>query len=110
MSTTTCSSSSTCTSDTPTTCIGCGRAEMVSTSLAKVLAARRHAFNERVMEARHAMPGFDTTAFGVFVTHEIDAICVAVDAVDACASERVVEAAFDIGLGLVAQGLAGPAA
>lgn len=83
---------------------------MVSTSLAKVLAARRHAFNERVKETRHAMPGFDTAAFGVFVTHEIDAICVAVDAVDACASERVVEAAFDIGLGLVAQGLAGPAA
>jgi hypothetical protein len=83
---------------------------MVSPSLAGVLAARRAALNQRVVETRHRMPGLDTAAFGAFVSHEIDAVCVAVDGADRHATERVVEAAFDIGLELVAQGLAGPAA
>lgn len=83
---------------------------MVSPSLAGVLAARRAALNQRVVETRHRMPGLDTAAFGAFVSHEIDAVCIAVDGADPHATERVVEAAFDIGLELVGQGLAGPAA
>lgn len=83
---------------------------MVSASLASALAARRHVFNQRVQETRHRIPGFDTTAFAAFVANEIDGVCVAVDAVDSASTERVVETAFDIGLDLVGQGLAGPTA
>lgn len=83
---------------------------MVSASLASVLAARRPALNQRVAEMRHRMPALDTAAFGAFVRHEIDAVCVAVEAVDPDAAERAVEAAFEIGLDLVGQGLAGPSA
>lgn len=83
---------------------------MVSSSLAGVLAARRIALNQRVTEVRHRMPSLDTAAFGAFVRHEVDAVCVAAEAVDRDGVERIVEAAFDIGLDLVGQGLAGPSA
>lgn len=83
---------------------------MVSPALAGVLAARRAALNQRVIETRHRMPRLDTAAFGAFVSHEIDAVCMAVEGVDPNATERAIEAAFDIGLELVGQGLAGPAA
>lgn len=83
---------------------------MVSPSLAGVLAARRVALNQRVAETSHRIPGLDTAAFGTFVSYEIDTVCMAVDAADPHATERAIEAAFDIGLELVGQGLAGPSA
>jgi len=83
---------------------------MVSTSLASVLAARRPVLNQSVTEARHRLPSLDTAAFSAFVATEVDAVCVAVEGVDALAATAAVEAAFGIGLDLVAQGLAGPAA
>jgi hypothetical protein len=83
---------------------------MVSASLASALAARRHVFNQRVQETRHRMPGFDTSAFAAFVANEINGVCAAVDAIDSASTGSVVEAAFDIGLELVGQGLAGPSA
>jgi hypothetical protein len=83
---------------------------MVSDALAGVLASRRALLNQRVAEARHRQPTLDTAAFGAFVTGTLDAVCVAVDAIDPLATIAAVEAAFDIGLTLVGQGLAGPSA
>ena len=83
---------------------------MVSKPLARVLAERRAAFNRRVVEARRQQPRLDMAAFGTFVATGVDAVCVAVDAIDKQASSEAVEAAFDIGLELVGQGLAGPVA
>lgn len=83
---------------------------MVSSVLAGALAARRSLFNQRVAEARHRWPGFDTAALSAFLTQTLDPVCVAVAQVDAAATLAVAETGFDIGLELVAQGLAGPAA
>lgn len=83
---------------------------MISDALAGVLASRRALFNQRVAEARHRQPTLDTAAFGAFVTDTLDAVCTAVAAIDPLAIVAAVEAAFDIGLTLVGQGLAGPSA
>ncbi|BDU21748.1 hypothetical protein [Dyella sp. GSA-30] len=83
---------------------------MVSPLLANVLAARRPLFNQRVAEARHRAPQLDMAAFSGFVTDTLDPLCRAIGKVDEQATVAVVEVAFEIGLGLVAQGLAGPAA
>lgn len=83
---------------------------MVSDTLAGVLASRRALLNQRVAEARHQQPGFDTAAFSAFASDTLDAVCVAVQAVDPLATGAAVEAAFEIGLTLVGQGLAGPKA
>jgi hypothetical protein len=67
-------------------------------------------FNQRVAEARHRAPSLDTVAFGGFVSTTLDCLCQAIDQVDEQSTVASVEAAFEIGLELVAQGLAGPAA
>ncbi|MCW4455533.1 hypothetical protein OK348_12125 [Flavobacterium sp. MXW15] len=81
-----------------------------SAALARVLAAQRSRFNQRVAETRHRLPAFDTAAFKAFLVHQVDAVAVAVDAVDPAATPEAVAVAYDIGLDLVGQGLAGPAA
>jgi hypothetical protein len=83
---------------------------MVSSPLANVLAARRPLFNQLVAEARHRTPNLDMAAFSGFVTGTLDPLCQAIVKVDEQATVAVIEAAFEIGLGLVGQGLAGPAA
>lgn len=83
---------------------------MVSPLLANVLAARRPLFNQRVAEARHRTPGLDLAAFSGFVTDTLDPMCAALGKVDEQGTVAVIEAAFGMGLELVAQGLAGPAA
>lgn len=83
---------------------------MVSPLLANVLAARRPLFNQMVAEARHRAPGMDLSAFRAFVSDTLDPMCVALGKVDEQATVATIEAAFGIGLDLVAQGLAGPGA
>jgi len=83
---------------------------MVSDALASVLASRRTLLNQRVAEARHRQPSLDTAAFGAFVGDTLDKVCLAVHGVDTLATGAAVEAAFEIGLVLVGQGLAGPKA
>lgn len=83
---------------------------MVSPVLANVLAARRPLFNQRVAEARHRTPSMDTAAFSGFVTTTLDPLCQAIHLADEQSTVASIEVAFDIGLELVAQGLAGPAA
>ena len=82
----------------------------VSAPLANVLAARRAAYNRRVAEARHRLPGLDTAAFAAFVRDGVDAVCAAVHRADDRATADVADVAFDIALDLVGQGLAGPKA
>jgi len=83
---------------------------VVSALLANVLAARRPLLNQRVAEARHRTPGMDLPAFRAFVSDTLDPMCVDLGSVDEQATVAIIEAAFGIGLDLVAQGLAGPGA
>ncbi|WP_313319115.1 hypothetical protein [Stenotrophomonas sp.] len=83
---------------------------MLSPVLTSVLASRRSLFNQRVAQARQRWPALDTTALSAFIGQSLDPLCVAVAGVDEAAVPMVVEVAFELGLELVAQGLAGPAA
>jgi len=83
---------------------------MVSAPLKNILATRRSLLNERVAEARRRLPGLNMAAFKTFVSDTLDAVCLAVDKVDAQATLSLVESAFEMGLDLVGLGFAGPAA
>ncbi|OWQ83744.1 hypothetical protein CDN98_21590 [Roseateles terrae] len=83
---------------------------MISPPLAQVLAAGRRQFNQRVDEARRRTPGFDPAAFSAFVQQQLDPVVSAVEAVAPARTAGVTLAAYDIGLLLCAQGLAGPSA
>ncbi|MBD9369007.1 hypothetical protein [Xanthomonas sp. XNM01] len=83
---------------------------MVSAVLAELLAARRPVLNQHVAQARRRWPSLDTAAFSAFVAQTLDPLCVAVARVDPAAVQPVGELAFELGLDLVGQGLAGPAA
>jgi hypothetical protein len=82
----------------------------ISEPLAKVLAAGRTQFNQRVTEARRRYPAFDTGAFADFLQSGVDQLMLAVaDTVPArVASTTLV--AYDIALELVGLALAGPKA
>ena len=80
----------------------------VSAALARTLAAARPDFNARVAAARHARPGFDEAAFYSVLRDGLDPIAVAIETVAPERLGAVVDAAYDIALMLVAQGLAGP--
>ncbi len=83
---------------------------MLSPALTGLLASRRSLLNQQVAEARQRWPTLDTAAFSVFVAQTLDPLCLAVAAVDEAAMPAATEVAFELGLELVAQGLAGPAA
>ena len=83
---------------------------MLSPALSGVLAARRSLLNQRAAQARQRWPGLDMAAFADFVVNTLDPLCVAVETVDAGATPMVAETGFELGLELVAQGLAGPKA
>lgn len=83
---------------------------LISPPLAQVLAAGRRQFNQRVDEARRRTPGFDPAAFSSFVQQQLDPVVSAVEAVAPARTAAVTLAAYDIGLLLCAQGLAGPTA
>ncbi len=77
---------------------------------ARVLAAGRGQFNQRVVEARRRYPTFDPAAFAAFLQSAVDPV---VQAVAEVAPQRVVPvtlAAYDLALDLCGQGLAGPQA
>lgn len=82
----------------------------ISDPLARVLAAGRAQFNARVAEAKHHYPALDSMAFAAFLRTSVDAV---VRSVAEVAPERVAPVAvvaYDIGLELVGQALAGPGA
>ncbi len=83
---------------------------LISQPLAQVLAAGRRQFNQRVDEARRRTPGFDPTAFSSFVQQQLDPVVSAMAATAPARTAAVTLAAYDIGLLLCAQGLAGPSA
>ena len=83
---------------------------MISPAFAAILASGRAQFNQRALEARRRFPSLDMAAFGAFLHDGVDPLVVAVSA---AAPERVggvTLAAYDMALGLVGHGLAGPAA
>ena len=83
---------------------------MISEPFAKVLAAGRVQFNQRVTEARRRFPAFDTAAFADFLQGGVDSV---IQAVARLAPERaafVALVAYDMALELVGQSLAGPRA
>jgi hypothetical protein len=82
---------------------------MVSAPLAAVLRNRREDFNARFERARHLFPQLDGEQVFGFVREAIDPVAVAVNAVDPTAVDAVVSAAYDAGLTLVGQKLAGAA-
>lgn len=83
---------------------------MLSPVLTGLLANRRSLLNQHVAAARQRWPTLDTAAFSVFVAQTLDPLCVALAAADEAAMPAATEVAFELGLALVGQGLAGPAA
>lgn len=83
---------------------------VISEPFAKVLAAGRPQFNQRVTEARRRYPAFDTAAFADFLQNGVDDVVRAVHQIapDRIASTALV--AYDIALELIGQALAGPRA
>lgn len=78
---------------------------MLCDTLVSVLRSSRADFNARVARAKRAHPGLDEAAFGAFVRERIDPL------VRLAAEDRaleVIDVAWDQGLELVAQRLAGP--
>ena len=82
----------------------------ISDPLAQVLAAGRAQFNARVVDAKHRYPTLDTAAFAVFLQTSVDAVVRAVAPIAPDRVASVVVVAYDMGLELVAQSLAGPGA
>ena len=76
---------------------------MISAPFAKLLAAGRPGFNRRVAEARRRYPGFDSGAFGGFLSTAADAVVCAVAQHMPDRSGPVALAAFDLALELTAR-------
>lgn len=83
---------------------------MLSDAFASVLRAGRPELNARFAEARHRLPALDPGAFGDFLRDGADAVVRAVHALRPDRAGAVALAAFDIGLDLVGQQVAGPTA
>ena len=79
-------------------------------ALARVLAADRTHFNQRVAETRHRHAGFDIEGFTAFATGTLADVVEAVAAVAPERTHAVTLRAWDMALELVAQGWAGPTA
>ncbi|WP_420129908.1 hypothetical protein [Longimicrobium sp.] len=82
----------------------------LSPALAHVLRSARPEFNARFAAARRVRPALDGPAFAAFLRSTVDPL---VRAVERTAPDRVsdvVLCAYDLGLELLGQGLAGPAA
>jgi len=77
---------------------------------ARALASRRADYNAQFLMARRASPGLDESAFRAFLIEQADPLVAAVTAVDERSAADVVEAVYGVGLELVGQSLAGPAA
>ncbi len=79
----------------------------LSPVLARLLAAGRPQFNARVAEARRARPGFKGELLAQAIRKRLDPIVVAVDSVAPERVAAVVEAGFDVLLGLAGHGIDG---
>jgi hypothetical protein len=79
----------------------------LSPVLARSLAAGRAQFNARVVAARRARSGFDAEVLAQAIHDRLDPVVVAVDAIAPERVGAVVEAGFDVILGLVGYGIAG---
>jgi hypothetical protein len=82
----------------------------VSPEFASVLRSGRDLFNARFAEAKHQYGALDPQAFLDFLRTSLDPLVVAVSALGRECASPVVQAAYDVGLALVGQGLAGPRA
>ena len=82
----------------------------VSTTLAAVLRSGRSELNTRFAEARVRHPDLDATVFAEFIRTAIDPLVVEVERTQPESVTAVARAAYDIGLELVGQKLAGSSA
>lgn len=79
-------------------------------SFASFLRAARPELNARFAEARRQRPDLDGEAFARFLREAVDPLVRAVEAARPERAPEVARAAYELGLELVGQGLAGPAA
>jgi hypothetical protein len=84
--------------------------DTVSATLASILRSGRSELNTRFAEARVRHGDLDAEAFGDFVRTAIDPLVIAVERVRPDAVTNVARAAYDVGLELVGQKLAGRSA
>lgn len=82
----------------------------VSAPFARILAAGRPQFNNRVSEAKRLYPGFESDVFADFLVTTIDPIVQAVSELSPDLVAPVALSAYDIALTLCRQGLVGPKA
>lgn len=82
---------------------------MMSDTFARILAAGRAHFNQRVVEARRRHPSLDTAAFSEFLLACADPLVAEAARIDATRSGAVAMAAYDLALELTGLGLVGPA-
>ena len=81
---------------------------MVSAALASILRSGRSDFNARFIAARRIYPNLQADAFTEFLRTAVDEVVRAVEVVRADRLGEVTMAAYDAGLELVGQQLAGP--
>lgn len=83
---------------------------MISDALSGILRAERNGFNARFAEARYIHPNLNGDDFAAFLADTLDPLIVAVAAVQPNAVHDATCTAYDAGLELVGQQLAGPKA
>jgi hypothetical protein len=83
---------------------------MLCDAFVSVLSARRAEYNAQFLAARRAAPELDEAAFKEFLTRSLNPLAAAVAQHDSTALLEVVDAAYGVGLELLAQRLAGPRA
>jgi hypothetical protein len=81
---------------------------MISAALASILRSGRTEFNSRLAAARRARPDLQPEAFGAFLETAVNELVCEVEKVRADRLSEVVSTAYDAGLELVGQKLAGP--
>jgi hypothetical protein len=82
----------------------------ISSPLTEALKSGREQFNSSIAEARHRFVNFNTDAFVDFLTHHVDPIIVAVNAISSEFVLPVTVAAYDLAIELISKNLAGPSA
>lgn len=83
---------------------------MLAPLLADFLRARRADCNARFATARRHSPRLDATDFSLFLRDQLSPLAVALEAIAPACAQVVLDRAYDLGLQLVAEKLAGPAA
>ena len=83
---------------------------MISDALAGILRSGRAEFNRQFAEARRLRPDLDAAAFQEFMRTTVDEIAGMIESSASSSLSSVITAAYEIGLELVGQKLAGPGA